>query len=107
MAFITSILFKFCSLESLSLIVAKAISYILAWASKKGGSAWDTAKAVIVQINSWTNLFVQVYDDDNMSAEEEELVAKAIAEKTPLDKVVEIIKNASTKKDESSEEEKK
>jgi len=33
---------------------------------------------VITKINLWTSLFIQVYDDEEMSKEEEEIVAKAI-----------------------------
>jgi hypothetical protein len=50
----------------------------LSWASKKGGKAWDIAKTVVTKINLWTSLFLQVYDDDTMTEDEEKLVAEAI-----------------------------
>lgn len=75
---IMTIALKFLTVDGLSQLAAKIISNLLSWASKKGGKAWDIAKAVITKINLWTSLFLQVYDDDTMSESEEKLVAEAI-----------------------------
>lgn len=48
-------------------------------------------KEVIVQINTWTSIFVQVYEDDNLTKEEEEQIAKAIKEKTQISKISDIL----------------
>ena len=96
--FITAFLLKFLTVDNLCTILAKIISLLLAYASKKGGKAWDISKATIVKVNIWTSLFLQVYDDDNMSAEEEQLVADAIKNKTDIAKVVDIIKKANEEK---------
>ena len=96
--FITSLLIKFLTVDNLCTVLAKTISALLTYASKKGGKAWDVAKAVIVKVNTWTSLFMQVYDDDHMSEEEEKLVAEAIKSKTDIAKVIDIIKTANEEK---------
>ena len=96
--FITTFLLKFLTVDNLCTVIAKVISMLLAYASKKGGKAWDIAKAAIVKVNTWTALFLQVYDDEKLSAEEEELIAKAIKNKTDIAKVVDIIKKANEAK---------
>ena len=90
---IMTIALKFLTVDGLCQLAAKTISNILSWASKKGGKAWDIAKAVITKINLWTSLFLQVYDDDELSEDEEQKIAKAIADQTPIEKIVEILKS--------------
>lgn len=75
---IMSFIFKFLDVDALCALVAKAIACILKYASKKGGKAWDVAKDAIVKINLWTSLFMQVYEDENLSAEDEATIAEAI-----------------------------
>ena len=94
MTFITTFLLKFLTVDNLCTVIAKAISALLAYASKKGGKAWDIAKSVIVKVNNWTSLFLQVYDDEKMTEEEEKLIADAIKNKTDIAKVIDIIKKA-------------
>jgi len=50
----------------------------LGYASKNGGKAWDRAKDIILKVNIWTSLFMQVYDDDTLTQEEEQMIADAI-----------------------------
>ena len=88
MTFITTFLLKFLTVDNLCTVIAKAISALLAYASKKGGKAWDIAKSVIVKVNNWTSLFLQ------MTEEEEKLIADAIKNKTDIAKVIDIIKKA-------------
>ena len=73
-----SFIFKFLDVDALCTLVAKAIACILKYASKKGGKAWDVAKDAIVKINLWTSLFMQVYEDENLSTEDEATIAEAI-----------------------------
>ena len=75
---IMTIALKFLTVDGLCQLTAKIISNLLYWASKKGGKAWDIAKTVITKINLWTSLFLQVYNDDTMTENEEKLVAEAI-----------------------------
>ena len=75
---ITTMLMKFLDVDALAGLIAKAIASILKYASKKGGKAWDVAKATIVKINVWTSLFLQVYDDETLTADEEKAIAEAI-----------------------------
>ena len=89
---IMAIALKFLTVNGLCQLAAKIISNLLFWASKKGGKSWDIAKSVITKINLWTSLFIQVYDDDRMSEDEEQKIAKAIADQTPISKLVDILK---------------
>lgn len=88
----TSLLVKFLDVDTLCMLVAKAIASILMFASKKGGKAWDIAKTVILKINLWTSLFLQVYDDEQLTIEEEKTIADAIKKETSIEKLVDILK---------------
>ena len=88
----TNIILKFLSIDTICSSIARMIASLLGKASKKGGQTWDRVKAVILQINNWTSLFLQVYDDDNLTSEEEKLIANAIKEKTPISKIADIVK---------------
>ena len=74
----TSFLIKFLNVDALCALIAKAIALILSYASKHGGSTWDTAKAAILKVNLWTSLFMQVYADDMLDEKEEKKIANAI-----------------------------
>ena len=89
---IASIAFKFLDVDVICAIVAKAIACILRYASKSGGKAWDIAKAAILKINQWTSLFLQVYEDETLTPEEEKMIADAIKNQTSIDKLVDILK---------------
>lgn len=90
---VMAIALKFLTVDGLCQLAARVIANLLSWASKKGGKAWDISKDVITKINTWTSLFIQVYDDDTMSEEEEAIVAKAIKDRTQIAKLVDILKN--------------
>lgn len=75
---IMSFLAKFLDLESICMMLARLIALVLSYASKRGGKTWDVAKSIIVKTNMWTSLFVQVYDDETLSPEEEKVIADAI-----------------------------
>lgn len=96
--FITTFLLKFLTIDNLCTVLAKIISLLLAYASKKGGKAWDITKTVIAKVNNWTSLYLQVYDDEKLTEEEEKLIAEAIKNKTDIAKVVDIIKKANEAK---------
>ncbi len=90
---ITSLLVKFLDVDTLCALVAKAIASILAYASKKGGKSWENAKTSIEKINLWTSLFMQVYEDDTLDANDEKKIAEAIKKETSIEKLVDILKN--------------
>ena len=87
----TNLILNFLSVDTISQVIAKIIANLLRKASTKGGETWDKVKEVIVQINTWTSIFVQVYEDDNLTKEEEEQIAKAIKEKTQISKISDIL----------------
>ena len=91
-SFILNIFMKFLDVDALCALVAKAIASILKYASNKGGKAWDIAKEAILKINLWTSLFIQVYDDEELSAEDEKTIADAIKNQTDISKLVDILK---------------
>lgn len=93
---ITSILVKYLDADTLCSLVAKAISLLLSYASKKGGKAWDTSKDIITKINMWTSLFLQVYEDETLTEDEELLIAEAIKKETDIEELVEILKKDKT-----------
>lgn len=87
-----SLVVKWLDIDTLCTLIAKAIASILSYASKKGGKAWDIAKDVITKINLWTSLFMQVYEDDALTNDEEKIIADAIKNETNVDKLIEILK---------------
>ena len=89
-----SFLMKFLDVDTLCALVAKAISCMLSYASKKGGKAWDTAKTAVTKINLWTSLFMQVYEDDTLDSEDEQKIAKAIKKETSIEKLVDILNSS-------------
>lgn len=89
---ITTLLVKFLDVDAICALVAKAIAALMSYASKKGGKAWDIAKTAIEKINLWTSLFMQVYEDDDLSAEDEKLIADAIKKQTEIEKLIDILK---------------
>ena len=89
-----SFLMKFLDVDTLCALVAKAISCMLSYASKKGDKAWDTAKTAVTKINLWTSLFMQVYEDDTLDSEDEQKIAKAIKKETSIEKLVDILNSS-------------
>lgn len=98
---VMSFFMKFLDTDVLCSLIAKAIAAILSHASKRGGKAWDVAKTAIVKVNLWTSLFLQVYEDETLSAEDEKLIAEAIKKETDVEKLVDIIKKNADKADEN------
>lgn len=108
--FIVKILLNFLTVDCLCTVLAKIISKLLSYASKNGGKAWDITKSVIVKVNNWTSLFLQVYEDEELDKEEEKLIAEAIKNGTDIAKIVDILKKSSKGKaaeEAKAEEEKK
>ena len=93
-AAIMAFLVKFLDLDSICMLIARCIAVILSYASKRGGKAWDVAKGTITKINLWTSLFVQVYDDETLTPEEEKVIADAIKKQTSIEKAVDILKKS-------------
>ena len=77
--------------DNISTIVATGIARLLEYARGKSDEKWDKAKSVVDQINVWTGLFIQVYEDDKLTDEEEKLIADAISNSTAITKIIEII----------------
>jgi hypothetical protein len=73
---------KFITVEKVSAVVAKLTTKLLEYARNKGDAAWDTAKKVVQQIIKWCNLFLEIYDDDTLTPEEEAKLAEEIANMT-------------------------
>lgn len=91
MKIISSILTKFITIDTISTVIAKLIAKLLNNASKKGGESWNESKRIISKIRVWIDLFDQVYEDDEMTTEDETLVSKAISNEIEITKVSKIL----------------
>ena len=96
--FIIKLLFKTLTIDNVSAIAAKCVVWLLEYARKKGGKHWDKAKEVIRKINLWCSLFLEVYEDDELTEEEEAKIAEAIANETAFKSIAEILNKKLTKK---------
>lgn len=85
---------KFLDLDSICATLARLIAFILSYASKRGVKSWDVAKNVITKVNLWTSLFMQVYDDETLTPEEEKVIADAIKKQTSIEKAVDILQKS-------------
>ena len=85
------LLFKSLTIENISALAAKCIVWLLEYARNKGDKYWDTAKEVIRKINTWCSLFLEVYEDDELTEEEEEKIAEAISKETNVQSIAEIL----------------
>ena len=90
--FIIKILLKLVTPEKIGKLIASAIAKLLNHASKCGNS-WETSKSVIKQIKRWSNLFLQVYDDDTLTREEEDIIATEIANMTDAASIEKLLKD--------------
>lgn len=88
---IIKLLFKTLTIENISALAAKCIVWLLEYARNKGDKYWDTAKEVIRKINNWCSLFLEVYEDDELTEEEEAKIAEAISKETNVQSIAEIL----------------
>ena len=84
-------MFKTLTIENVSYLAAKCIVWLLEYARNRGDKYWDRAKEVIRNINVWCSLFLEVYEDDALTEEEEEKIAAAIQKETNLGTIAEIL----------------
>ena len=96
--FVIKLLFKTLTIDNVSAIAAKCIVWLLEYARNKGDVYWDKAKAVVRKINNWCSLFLEVYEDDELTEEEEAKIAEAISKETDLQTIAEIISKKLQKK---------
>jgi len=90
---IINLLLKIITPEKIGQLVAKAIAKLLKHAKEKRGETWETSKKVIGQIRKWSNLFIQVYDDDTLTEEEEQIIADEIANMTTASNIDRLLKD--------------
>jgi len=100
---IIRILFKFLTIENVSALAAKCVVWLLEYARNKGDAHWNRAKEVVRSINNWCSLFLEVYEDDNLTEEEEEKIAEAIKKETSLQTIAEILKKKLKKHNKKTE----
>lgn len=94
--FFMNLLLKCLSLDTISSLVASCIARLLEYARGKSDEKWDIAKNVVNRINVWTKLFVEVYEDDQLTEEEEAKIAEAIRNSTAVEKIAEILNKVET-----------
>lgn len=88
-----NLLFKMINVDSIAKIMAKCITFLLEWArgSASEDGKWDKAKEIIEHVNTWSGLFLEVYTDDRLTADEEERISEAIKNCTDKKKIDEIL----------------
>lgn len=92
------LLFRMLTVENISALAAKCIVWLLEYARNKGDKYWDTAKDVIRKINNWCSLFLEVYEDDELTEKDEEKIAEAIQKETDLQTIADILNKQINKK---------
>lgn len=95
---IMSFLAKFLDLDSICTMLARLIALVLSYASRRGGKTWEIAKNIIVKTNKWTSLFLQVYDDETITPDEEKVIADAIRKQTSIEKAIDVLQGSLTHK---------
>lgn len=107
-----NLFFKSLTVDNISQIAARCIVWLLEYARNKGDKYWDTAKGVIRKINNWCSLFLEVYEDDELTEEDEAKIAEAIKNQTDVQTIAnilqkKIVNKRSGKKRRSAKAEKK
>ena len=83
---------KFVSYKTLVETIACGIAYLLEYARENASKeGWDKAKNGVKEIKNWLTLFDQVYDDDNLSNEEEKLIQDAISNCTATESIYNLL----------------
>ena len=89
--FFIKLLFQTLTIENISYLAAKCVVWLLEYARNKGDKYWDRAKEVIRNINVWCSLFLEVYEDEELTEEEEKKIADAIQRETKIESIAEIL----------------
>ena len=83
---------KFVSYKTLVETIACGIAYLLEYARENASKeGWDKAKNGVKEIKNRLTLFDQVYDDDNLSEEEEKLIQDAISNCTATESIYNLL----------------
>ena len=91
---------KFVSYETLVNVIAASIAYIIDYARRNSSKhGWENAKIAVKKIRNWTTLLDEVYEDDNLTAEEERKIEDAISKCTTTTTIYNLINGATKKKD--------
>lgn len=93
-----NLFFKSLTVDNISHIAARCIVWLLEYARNKGDKYWDTAKGVIRKINNWCSLFLEVYEDDELTEEDEAKIAEAIKNQTDVQTIANILQKKIVKK---------
>lgn len=95
---IIGICMSFVSVDMIARVIAFCIAKLIKYASKRGGNAWEKTKAIMKNVENWIALFNEVYEDDELSEEEEKKIAGAIANLTAVKKISKIVESKKKKK---------
>lgn len=87
------IVLKFITPEKIGKLVAGAIAKLLNHAKENNYETWDKSKAIVKQIKKWSDLFLQVYNDDTLTSEEEQIIATEIANMTDATSIEKLLKD--------------
>lgn len=90
---IIGICMSFISVDTIARVIAFCIAKLIKYASRRGGNAWEKTKSIMKNVENWVRLFNEVYEDDELSEEEEKKIADAIANLTSVKRISKIIES--------------
>lgn len=88
---IIGVFMNLMSVNTIAKIIAFCIAKLIKYASRRGENSWEQTKSIMKNVENWVKLFNEVYEDDELSEEEEKKIADAIANLTPIKEISKII----------------
>ena len=90
---ILAFLLNFLSIDMIAKALAYCIAALLKLARKHSSEkGWQTTKKIIKNLRVWADLFDQVYADDELTEEEEAVIADAIKNCTTTQSIYKLLK---------------
>ena len=75
---VVRLLVRLATVDRIAAIAARLVAKLLEWCRGKGDPTWERAKHIVSEINRFTALFMEIYEDDTLTGAEEKLIADAI-----------------------------
>lgn len=90
---------KFVSYETLVTVLAQGIAYVLEYArTSSSPEGWEKAKSTIAKVRGWLNLFDEVYEDDELTQDEEKKIQEEIASCSVTGSIYDLLQGKKNKK---------
>jgi len=88
---IFSVLVKFFNIDTICMCIGFLLSKLLLWARRLDN--WDLLKAIIKKLRGWLDIIDQVIEDDELTEDEEKLIADALKNSRSVNKITDVIKD--------------